>query len=242
MAVNEVLDRRIFERRFFLVAAIAFAAITFIGFARTYYLVPVIGGAPLRWVAHAHGILMTLWVLLFGAQVFLIRTKKVQTHMRMGWAAVALAVLILPVGFLTAVYAAKFGTPAAPPDIPPLSFMIVPLADLLMFVVFFSAAIYYRKRPAEHKRLMLLTALNFLPPAVARIPIPELQALGPLWFFGFPALLFIAAIIIDTKRTGRLNRVFLIGGILWIVAMFGRLPLSESSAWLGVAEWLVKVF
>lgn len=243
MAVNEVLERRTFERRFFLFAAIAFAAITFIGFARTYYLVPVIGGAPLRWVAHVHGVLMTLWVLLFGAQVFLIRTKRVQTHMRMGWAAVGLAVAILPAGFLTAIYATKYGnSPSTPPDIPPLSFMLIPMADLVMFVIFFSAAIYFRKSPAEHKRLMLLTALNFLPPAVARIPIPELQAFGPLWFFGFPALLFIAAIVIDTKRTGRLNRVFLIGGVLWIVAMFGRLPLSESGAWLGVAEWLVTVF
>src|SRR5690606_37078279 len=195
-----------------------------------YYLIPVMGGAPLRWVAHAHGIFMTLWVMLFAAQVLLIRTKNVQTHMRMGWAGVALALLIMPVGFLTAVYAAKFGSGSFPPDITPLGFMIVPMGDLLVFAGLFAAAIYFRKRPAEHKRLMLLTAFNFLPPAVARIPITELQAFGPLWFFGFPALLFIAAIIIDTRRTKRLNRVFLVGGILWIVAMFGRLPLMESGA------------
>ena len=242
MAVNEVLDRRTFERRFFLFSAIAFAAIIFAGFARTYYLIPMMGGAPLRWVAHAHGVLMTLWVLLFGAQVLLIRTKNIRTHMRMGWVGVALALLIMPVGFLTAVYAAKFGSGSFPPDITPLGFMIVPMGDLLVFAGLFAAAIYFRKRPAEHKRLMLLTAFNFLPPAVARIPIPELQTFGPLWFFGFPALLFIAAIIIDTKRTGRLNRVFLVGGILWIVAMFGRLPLMESSAWLGFAEWIVAIF
>ena len=185
---------------------------------------------------------MTLWVLLFGAQVLLIRTKNVQTHMRMGWAGVALALAIIPVGFLTAVYSAKFGSGSFPPEVSPLGFMIVPMGDLLVFVVLFAAAIYFRKRPAEHKRLMLLTAFNFLPPAVARIPIPELQAFGPLWFFGFPAVLFIAAIIVDTRRTGRLNKVFLVGGIFWIVAMFARLPLMESRAWLGIAERLTAAF
>ncbi len=242
MAVNEVLQRRVFDRRFFLVSAFVFAALIFIGFARTYYLMPIMGAAPLRWVAHAHGVLMKLWVLLFDAQVFLIRSKNVQTHMRTGWAAVALAVFIVPVGFLTSVYAAKFGTPSAPPEIPPLSFMIIPMTDLLMFVILFSAAIYYRKSPAEHKRLMLLTAFNFLPPAVARIPIPELQAFGPLWFLGFPALLYIIAIIIDTVKTGRLNRVFLIAGVLWIVVMFARLAVMESRVWLGFAEWAVNTF
>ena len=62
--------------------------------------------------------------------------------------------------------------------------MIVPLFDLLMFVILFGAAVYYRRRPAAHKRLMLLTAVNFLPPTIARIPVAALQGLGPFWFFG----------------------------------------------------------
>ena len=55
--------------------------------------------------------------------------------------------------------------------------MIVPLFDLLMFVILFGAAVYYRRRPAAHKRLMLLTAVNFLPPTIARIPVAALQGL-----------------------------------------------------------------
>jgi hypothetical protein len=61
-----------------------------------------------------------------------------------------------------------------------------------MFVLLFVAAIFYRRRPAMHKRLMLLTAVNFLPPALDRIPVASLQALGPLWFFGFPTALALA--------------------------------------------------
>ena len=81
------------------------------------------------------------------------------------------------VGFITALRAARYGSASTPQDVPPLAFMIVPLFDLLMFVILFGAAVYYRRRPAAHKRLMLLTAVNFLPPTIARIPVAALQGL-----------------------------------------------------------------
>lgn len=54
----------------------------------------------------------------------------------------------------------------------------------------------------------LLTAINFIPPAIARIPIASLQALGPIWFFGFPTSLTLLCLTLDTRRFGRVNRVF----------------------------------
>jgi hypothetical protein len=47
-----------------------------------------------------------------------------------------------------------------------------------MFAMLFGGAVYYRKKPAAHKSLMLLTAINFVPPALARIPIAPLLNLG----------------------------------------------------------------
>ena len=75
--------------------------------------------------------------------------------------------------------AANTGSPSTPPDVPGLVFLAVPLFDLVMFVLLFGGAIHYRRKPAAHKSLMLLTAINFLPPAIARIPILTLQNLGP---------------------------------------------------------------
>ena len=239
MAANEQFDWRQSDRRVYAVAAVLFTVIIFVGFARTYYLrfafdAPAVPGL----LVHVHGLLMTLWVGYFVSQVYLIRSKNARIHMKAGVIGVVLAVAILIVGFFTAVASGKFGSASAPPGIPRLSFMIVPMFDLLLFAVFFGGAIYYRKRPANHKRLMLLTVLNFLPPALARIPLAAIQASGPVFFFGFPTLLAIGFVTYDTWRNRKLNKLFLAGAILLIISYPLRLILSSTDAWMGFAAWL----
>jgi hypothetical protein len=106
-----------------------------------------------------------------------------------------------------------------------------------MFVVLFGGALYYRRQPATHKRLMLLTAINFLPPAIARIPVPALQTLGPLWFFGLPTVLILLWLTLDGRSHG-LNRVALAGALLLLASYPLRLVILASDAWLQVAGWL----
>ena len=241
MAVNESLNRRIFDRRLFAAAAILFPLIVLAGFARTYYLkgffdVPAVPST----LVHLHGLVMTAWVALFGTQVWLISSKRIRVHQRLGYTAIALAVLIIIIGFFTAAASAKFGSASAPPDIPPLAFMIVPMADLVMFAIFFGGALYYRKRPAEHKRLILLTAVNFLPPAIARIPIESLQSFGPLWFFGFPTVVLLILLVIDTWRNHKLNKTFLAGAILLIISYPLRLMLMGTEQWMAFAAWVTS--
>jgi hypothetical protein len=85
---------------------------------------------------------------------------------------------------------------------------------------------------------MLLTVLNFLPPAVGRIPIGSLESLGPLFFFGVPTLLAIGLLIYDTWRNRRLNTVFLVGAIILIGSYPLRIILSSTHAWTNFAAWL----
>jgi len=240
-AVQEAVDRRLFDRRLFKVAAIAFPLLVLAGFARTYYVRGLFDVPPLPSpIVHLHGLVMTAWVVLFITQVWLISSKRVRVHQRLGYSGIGLGVLILPIGFVAAVRAAKYGSASTPPGVNQLGFMIVPLFDLIMFTIFFAAAIYYRKRPAQHKMLMLLTAINFLPPAIARIPIAPLQALGPLWFFGFPTVLTLACIGLDRWRYGRLNIIFLAGALLLIASYVTRLILMNNPAWLRAAGWLTS--
>jgi hypothetical protein len=238
MATNETFDWRQSDRRLFAAIALLFPVIILIGFARTYYLKAAFGTPPVpSLLVHVHGLVMTAWVFYFVAQVWLIRSKRARVHMRAGMLGIALAVVVLVVGFFTAAGAA-FGSASAPPDIPPLSFMLVPMTDLLMFVLLFGGAIYYRKRPAHHKRLMLLTVINFLPPAIARIPIESLQAFGPLFFFGVPAVLIIGLLIYDSWRNRKLDRVFLVGSILLIASYPLRLIMMGTNAWMSFASWI----
>jgi hypothetical protein len=237
---NEMYDWRQSDRRLFAAVALLFPLIVFIGFARTCYLKAAFGSPPVpSLLVHVHGLVMTAWVFYFVAQVWLIRSNRARVHMRAGMLGIALAIVVLVVGFFTAA-AAAFGSASAPPDIPPLSFMIVPMTDLVMFAGLFGAAIYYRKRPAHHKRLMLLTVINFIPPAIARIPIESLQAAGPLFFFGVPAAMILGLLVYDTWRNRKLNRVFLIGSIALIASYPIRLMLMGTSAWTSFATWITS--
>jgi hypothetical protein len=239
MATNDPLDLRLSERRLFAIVAALFAFIILLGFARTYYLKFAFGTPPLPGLlVHLHGALMTTWILFFIAQVWFIRTKRVAVHMRNGMIGIALAIAIIIVGFFTAVAAAKNSPPAGPLDIPPLPFLAVPLFDILLFAIFFTAAIYYRKHPANHKRLLLLTVLNFLPPAIARFPFEPFTSSGPITVFSIPVVLTIGLLIYDTWKNGKLNRVFLAGGIILIASYPLRIMLSMTDAWVRFATWL----
>jgi hypothetical protein len=224
-----------------MTSAILFPLIILAGFARTYYLKGMFGTPPLASaMVHAHGLLMTVWVALFVTQVWLISARRVRVHQRLGYSGISVALLIIGVGFVTAVRAAKFGAASTPPGVSRLAFLLVPLFDLLMFAILFGGAVYFRKKPAEHKRLMLLTAVNFLPPAVARIPIAPLQALGPVWFFGVPTALVLLCLGLDTWRNRQLNTVFLAGSLLLIASYVGRLALMGTDTWMAIATWLTS--
>ncbi len=239
MAMNVAFDWRRYDRRLFLAAAIFFPLIVLVGFGRTYYFKPLLGTPPLSsMLVDLHGLVMTAWVIFFVAQVWLIRTKRVKVHMNLGLIGIALATLILVVGFFTAASAAKYGSPSTPPGVTPLGFLVVPFFDLVLFAGLFGAAIYYRRQSANHKRLMLLTVINFLPPAVGRIAI--LQSLGLAAIFGFPALLAIGLVTYDTWRNRKLNVVFLVGSIILIASYPLRLMLSSTDAWMSFASWITS--
>lgn len=239
MAINDTATRRAFERSFFLAIAIVFPLIVLIGFGPTYYLKPLFPSPPIpRAVIHLHGLLMTAWVVLFILQVFLIRTTKIKVHQRLGLLSIILGLAIIPTGLVTAVLAAKYGAVSTPPGADRLEFMIVPFFDMIVFPALFGAALYYRRNAANHKRLMLLTVINFIPAALARFPLGLTEAYGPFWFFGVPDLLAVIFLIVDTWRNRKLNVAFLVGTIFLIVMQWVRLPLSTTPAWHSFAAWV----
>lgn len=233
------LDHRAFQRRLFRAAAVLFPLIVLAGFARTYYL-KVLTGAPAlpSTMVHVHGLLMTAWVVLFVTQVALVSSRQIRLHQRLGYTGIGLAAAIIITGVPVALRSGKFGSAASPPGIPPLAFMIVPVFDLLMFAGFFGAAVYYRRQAAAHRSLMLLTALNFLPPALGRMPFASVQALGPLFFFGVPTAFALAVLVLGRRQHGRIDRVLAWGTGALVASYVVRLALMMTGPWLSFAAWL----
>lgn len=227
------------DRRLFLLAAIGFPLLVLIGYFKTYYFSAFFDVRPVaNALVHAHGLVMTAWVLYFVAQVALIRSKNYKLHMTMGMAGIALALIVIVVGMATAVDA-QLVRGAAPPGANPHAFFVLPVSDMTLFAIFFAAAIYFRKRPAEHKSLMLLTAINFLPAALFRVEIvPPDWAI--LWAFGVPALMAVACLAWHSAKHGKVNRIFAAGVALLVLAIPARIMLMGSQTWLAFVGWLAS--
>lgn len=238
MVTNAQVLRRPSERNLFLWAALLFPLVVLIGYFKSYYFSSLFADArPIaNALVHAHGIVMSIWVLYFTAQIALVRSKNLKLHMTLGFAGIALAALVVIVGMMTA-YDAQLVRQAAPPGNDAHEFFILPFGDMLLFIIFFTGAIYYRKRPVEHKSLMLMTALNFTPAALFRIPIvpPEYSL---LFAFGTPVLIGIFCLIWLKLKRGKFNFVFAAALALFFVALPLRIVLCKTEMWHSFTSWL----
>ena len=237
MAIDPTIRLHVKDRRLYILAAVFIPVIVLAGFARTYYLKGLFETPALpSLLVHLHGIVMTSWVVLFVVQVSLVAKRRVRVHQRLGVFGAMLATLIVVVGTLTGIAGAARGSSPGPP---PLQFLVVPLGDILVFAILVGTALWFRRRPDVHKRLMLLAALNLLAPAIARIPVHFIETGGPLAFFGLTDLCVLACVAFDTIRNRRLHPAFAWGMLLIVASQPLRLMLASTDAWMQFANWLV---
>ncbi len=225
------------EHRFFIAAAIFFPLITILGFVPNYIFALPYQPPKITPLVGIHAAAMTLWVILFSVQATLISAKKVRLHMTLGLASIGLAVVMTVSGLLTGYYATAAGRGF--PGFTPEEFFAVPAGDMITFAVLFAAAIYYRKVPANHKRLMLVVMLNFMAPATARMPLPFIPDLGAIWLFGLPSLIGLVLLAADTYVFGKLNRAFAIGLAFMIASGPVRVAICRTEAWTELVRSII---
>jgi uncharacterized membrane protein YozB (DUF420 family) len=226
------------DRWFFTGMAVAAALTVFVGFARTYYLRNVFGASELPTLVHVHGVVATCWILLFLTQASLIASRRTHIHRRLGVAGAVLAVVMVVVGYLTAIEGARRGvTPPGGP--PPMAFLSVPLGTILAFAVLAAAGISQRRRSETHKRLMLLATIAVLTPALARIG-RLVGTDGPPIAIGGTCAFVLVCMLYDRLAHGRVHPAFLWGGILLMLSLPARFAIGATDAWRPVAEWLTR--
>ncbi len=224
------------ERLFYTGMSVAFLLTVFAGFSRTFYLRPYFQPQKLIPLLILHGMLFSSWIALFLIQTTLVASKRTRIHRKLGVAGGVLVVLMIIVGTVTAIVRAKGPSPI--PGINPLSFLTIPLGDMLVFAILVGTAFYFRNRVDTHKRLMLLATITLLPAAVARLPIGFIQTGGPLVFFGLSDLFILPLLIYDFVSRGRPHRATVLGGALLVVSHPLRLIIGGTHAWLVFATWL----
>lgn len=232
--LKTTLDRKIYWGIAFL-----FPAFMFVGFAKSYYLKAFFDSTPFANLnVHLHGLVMSLWIVLFTVQIALVRTRNIRLHIKLGMFGVVLAIAVVISGFVT-MYDSFIVRSSKINGMDSSAFIIIPLTSIVVFAILFTAAIWYRRKAIEHKSLMFLTAINFLPFAFSRMPfIPE-QFMIP-WAFGAPDLLAVGVLVWHSFRHRKINKVFAIGLLLVIVSFPFRLIMMQSDLWLGFIGALIR--
>jgi hypothetical protein len=240
MAVSKVspvaIGIRQRTRRFYVGIALAITLTVFAGFSRSYFLKAHFGTPELSLLLHLHGLVFTSWVLLFLAQTTLVAARRTDIHRRLGVLGAVLALLVVVMGTATAIIRVRQG--AAPlPGVSGLSFLAVPLFDMLVFAILVGAALYYRHRADVHKRLITLGTIALLGAPIARLPLSIMKA-GPPAFFGLMDLFIVACLFYDLTTRRRIHPATAWGGLLIVASQPLRLMISGTPAWLAFAGWL----
>lgn len=244
MATIAQSSRRIrSDRLFYTAMGIAIAAITFWGFARSYYLsswneTPP-GFRELNGLLHVHGAIFTAWVVLGIIQPALIAGRNYRLHRRVGVAGAIAAAAMVIVGNIVAV-ASMTWEALSPSD--PFVFYAIPFFAINTFAILVALAIVNRNRPETHKRLMLLSATQIVEAAIARVPLPLIVDYFPYSHLVASNLIIVAGIAYDFASRGKVNRVWLWGGAIVLASQLLRLSVAETEPWLRFARFMASLY
>lgn len=217
-------ERQNAERKFYTRMAFLLVAVTFLGFAPSFYLRGIVPSYPRPnptlppWVI-LHGTLFTAWMAIFVAQTQLIAKRQHKLHMRLGIAWALFAIMMVPVMYLTAVW--QVARANQPPFTDPLTWTIVPLATIVPFAILVWQGWANRKRAQWHKRLMLSAAiLVMMGPSIGRLPLAPPSAVGFTIQMLAAFVLFVPLIVWDHRREGHIHPATAFGvgmAALWVV-------------------------
>jgi uncharacterized membrane protein YozB (DUF420 family) len=226
------------ERRYYMAMILAIIACVIVGFSRSFFLRPLFPAvhAPGEAWFYVHGSLFTLWLALLLTQASLIGAGNRALHMRLGVAAYALVPLMVAMGTIGSLIAAR--RPGGFIDIPdpPLKFLAIPLFNIVWFAIFAGLALYWRRTAQTHKRLILLASIGLSEAALARFQIEPFLSSPPAAFWSM-TLFLVPMIGWDLYSRKRLHPVTLWGGLFLVSQGPLRTMIAETQGWMVFAKW-----
>lgn len=239
-------DRQAAERKFYTRMALFLVVIVLLGFAPSFYLRGIVPPYPrpnptLPPYVIVHGLLFTAWMAVLVAQTQLIAARQHLVHMRLGSASMFLAIALIPVMYLSAMW--QVARANQPPFTTPLEWTIIPLAAIPSFTFLIWEAWRRRRQAQWHKRLMLGAAiLVVFGPGFSRIP------LAPPTFWGFflqlfagLAILFAPLFIWDRRSQGKVHPATWTAFTACVVSATIPLVLMATHSWEPIARHLPGV-
>lgn len=212
--------------RFYLVMSLVMAAVIVGGFSRTvpddFTQSP---GLPI--LLHAHGIVFTLWILLFVSQPAFILRGSIAFHRKIGMFGAALAAAMFAMGVAATLYAIRRN--AVPGFFPQQLFLVMNIIGIVVFGALVFAGIRTRRKADWHRRFMMCATVSILGPGVGRLlPMESFGRAAPMAMFGVIMVFALAGPVNDLLTTRRVHPAYYWGVTTILVSMLVTGPIAFS--------------
>ena len=194
---------------FYLYLSLWMWVLAIVGFGPGYGSALVDGSWTRSIPVHLHAVIYVGWLALYTYQVSLPARARLARHRRLGQMLVGYAGLMIVVG-LVVTFSRFADRVAANELVAAQQALIHPLSDMFIFPVLFGLAVYFRRSPETHKRLMVMATTYLLVAAVGRMSflpsnnlIYDFVWLSPIWFAMIPDA-FVYRILHPTYAIGLL--------------------------------------
>jgi hypothetical protein len=181
----------------------------------------------LLWI---HGAAFSAWVGFYILQSALVRTHNVKLHRLLGWFGAALATSMVALGVAIGVIMNRFHAAVLHESDP--TFFSIQFGDMVAFGVCFVLAIYWRKKPEFHRRLIFVATCALLDAPFGRISFIFNNAL----FYPCLDAVMLLGVVRDLLVNRRIHAVYRVG--LPLMVAFQGLIIY---LWRGSPAWWLKI-
>jgi hypothetical protein len=229
-ATNASAFSRFLSKYFYFCMSLLIPAVVIYGFSHTVDQDLIHATPPRPWILWVHGAVFSAWVAFFIFQSALVRTHNVKLHRRTGWFGAALGVLIPVLGIWTAIIMDRFRTVRLhQPGVN--TFFSIQAVDIASFTIFFGLAIYWRKKPEYHRRLVLIATCVLTAAGFGRFPmIPH------PWFYAGVDALILLGVARDLIVNRRVHVVY-----RYALPALVACQIFAIQIWLHHPAWWVRV-
>lgn len=191
-------------RYFYFCMSLIMAGLVVWGFSHTVNASLFHANPPRPLLLWIHGAAFSTWMVFFIVQSGLVRVRKVSVHRFLGWFGAGLATLMVVLGFTIAVIMTRF-------DMVVLhqkgvdTFLSIPFEDMIVFGTCVALAIYWRKKPDYHRRLIYIGTCVLMDAAIGRF---DFWYNHSIFYVGLD-LLILVGMLRDWMVEGRVHKVYL---------------------------------